>query len=417
MSGRRVSESSHHIVEQTFRGAYGRIVAALVRRFGVNELPRIENAVQDAGVRALEQWQDGTIPSDPESWLIRVAHNLLLNALRHDRRNVGMPFEDLRAEDTIRRDLDDELCLIFLCCHPVLSRAAQVALTLRIAYGFTTTQIARAFLSDERTIAQRIVRAKQTLRQTGAHFEIPNSGDLPSRLDAILSVLYQVFTEGYAATEEESGVDEALCQESLRLSRLLTDDPRTSLPAAEGVRALFCFQSSRTAARRADDGSLLLLQEQDRTRWDQDLIAEGFLWLGRSSRGQEVSRFHVEAGIAACHSAAETYAKTDWAQIVSLYEILRSRAPSPVIDVNRALAIAMNCGAQTGLDELDTIPERDLMARYPYALAAYAELHAALGELDLARSYLDRALEHQVSSAERRLLQRKRAGLDRREGS
>ena len=154
MSAHPLSDS-HNIVEHTFRVAYGRIVAALVRRFGVNELPRIENAVQDAGVRALEQWQNGTIPRDPESWLVRVAHNLLLNALRHDRRNVAMLFEDIGADETVPRDVDDELCLIFLCCHPVLSRAAQVALTLRIAYGFTTTQIARAFLSDERTIAQR----------------------------------------------------------------------------------------------------------------------------------------------------------------------------------------------------------------------------------------------------------------------
>src|SRR5262249_3775468 len=158
---------------------------------------------------------------------------------------------------------------------------------------------------------------------------------------------------------------------------------------------------------------LLLLQEQDRTRWNQNLIAEGFLWLGRGSRGQDVSRFHIEAGIAACHSAAETYAKTDWAQIVFLYEILRSLAPSPVIAVNTAFAIAMNRGSQAGLDELDAIPERDLIARYPYALAAYADLHAALGDLDVARSYLDRALEYQVSSAERRLLERKRAALDR----
>jgi RNA polymerase sigma-70 factor (ECF subfamily) len=282
---------------------------------------------------------------------------------------------------------------------------------LRIAFGFTTAQIARAFLSDERTIAQRIVRAKQRLRDAGTRFELPEPDEVPLRLLPILDVVYQLFTEGYSTTDSEAGIDEALCRESLRLARLLTDDERWTSPAAEALRALFCFHVARTPGRSADDGSLLLLHEQDRALWDQGLLAEAFVFLGRSARGKEISRFHVEAGIAACHAKAASFPSTDWAEIVALYDVLRQMSPSPVVDVNRALAVAMCRGAVAGLDELDAIPERELLSRYPYALATYAELHASLGHLDQARAFLESALEQQTSPAERALLRRKRAAL------
>ena len=225
-------------------------------------------------------------------------------------------------------------------------------------------------------------------------------------------MLYQAFTEGYATTNSEAGIDEALCDESLRLVRLLTGDPRWTSPQAEALRALFCFHVARTPGRVADDGSLLLLHEQDRTRWDLELLAEGFTFLGRSARGGEISRFHLEAGIAACHAKEPSYATTDWEEIVRFYDLLRQMSPSPVVEVNRALAVAMCRGAVAGLDELDAIPERDLVGRYPYALATYAELHASLGHLDEARRFLDAALAQQTSPAERALLQRKKAALD-----
>jgi predicted RNA polymerase sigma factor len=389
-------------------------VAALVRRFGADHLALIEGAVQEAGLRAIEKWDDRGSGAGLEGWLLRVAHNVVVDGLRHEQQNVPLAEQHLEALDAgppLTPELDDELRLVFLCCHPALPRAAQIALTLRIAYGFATAQIARAFLSDERTIAQRIVRAKQRLREDGARFELPERSEVPARLAPILDVLYQLFTEGYSTTDSEAGIDEALCGESLRLCRLLTEDARCTSPAAEALRALFCFHVARTPARRAEDGGLLLLQEQDRSRWDRALLEEGFLCLGRSARGQELSRFHLEAGIAACHARTPSYAATDWSEILALYDDLRAMSPSPVVDVNRALAVAMCRGALAGLDELDAVPERELLARYPYALATYAELHASLGHLDEARAFLDRALEQPMSPAERALLGRKRAAL------
>jgi predicted RNA polymerase sigma factor len=398
-------------VERAYRAAHGRLVAALMRRFGVENLGRIENAVQDAGLRALERWDGDSESAALEGWLLRVAHNAVVDALRHDNRSTSLEGHEGGVVPPPTPEVDDELRLIFLSCHPSLQRAAQIALTLRIAFGFSTAQIARAFLSDERTIAQRIVRAKQRLRDEGTRFELPEPDEVPLRLPPILDVVYQLFTEGYSTTESEAGIDEALCRESLRLARLLTDDERWTSPAAEALRALFCFHVARAPGRSADDGSLLLLHEQDRTLWDPALLAEGFAFLGRSARGKELSRFHVEAGIAACHAKAANFSSTDWAEIVSLYDVLREMSPSPVVDVNRALAVAMCRGAVAGLDELDAIPERELLSRYPYALATYAELHASLGHLDQARMFLDSALEQQTSVAERALLRRKRAAL------
>jgi RNA polymerase sigma-70 factor (ECF subfamily) len=382
-----------------------------VRRFGVGSFALVEDAVQDAGLRALERWNDDSPDADLEGWLLRVAHNAAVDALRRESRSVRLAEHHLGAAAPPAPELDDELRLIFLSCHPSLPRAGQIALTLRVVYGFTTTQIARAFLSDERTIAQRIVRAKARLREEGAQFELPAPDEVPSRLRAILDVLYQLFTEGYSTTVGEKGIDEALCDDSLRLVRMLTDDARWTTPAAEALRALFCFHVARAPARLADDGSLVLLHEQDRSRWNAELLTEGFTFLGQSAREEEITRFHVEAGIAANHARAASWAATDWAEIVALYDVLRETSPSPVVDVNRALAIAMLRGATAGLDELDAVPEHDLLARYPYALATYAELHASLGHLEEARTFLDRALEQQTSSAERALLRRKRAAL------
>jgi predicted RNA polymerase sigma factor len=388
-------------------------VAALTRRFGVERLALVENAVQDAHVRALERWpQEGT-PDEPERWLIRVAHNVLVDALRREPATAGIdPGHGAQVEAPPFQS-DDELRLVFLCCEPILPRAAQLALTLNVAFGLGAREIAKAFLSDERTVAQRIVRAKQHLRDEGVRFDVPDRVAMPARLDAVLDVLYIVFSEGHDPTEEDAAFNAGLCGESLRLVRLLTETEITAAPPAFALRALLCFHASRVPARLADDGSLLLMPEQDRAQWDAALMTEAFQCLEAAASGGQLSRFHVEAGIAACHAMGSTYATTDWVRIVELYDMLRERAPSLVVDLNRALAIAMHSGARAGLDELDAIPEREALGRYPYALAAYADLHASLGNLEEARWYLERALDHQSAPAQQALLSRKRAALER----
>lgn len=397
-------------VEYAFRADHGRVIAALTRRFGTRHLELVENAVQEAMTRALEYWEREGVPVSTQGWLVRVAHNLAIDMIRRDQRLTSLSSR-YDEEDIPAPSIDDELRLMFLCCHPSLSRAAQIALTLKIACGFGVQQIASAFLAEEKTLAQRISRAKQRLRDESVRVELPEPDEIPGRLAPILDVLYLVFNEGYSPTDGEVAIKDDLCSEALRLVRLLTETQATATPTAIALRALFCFQASRAIARTADDGSLLLLHEQDRTRWDPELIQEGFSCLDRAGRGEHLSRFHLEAGIAACHAAASSYHSTDWPQIVFLYDALRARAPSPIVEVNRAVAIGMASGARAGLDELDAIPERHLMSRYPYALAAYAELHASLGQIDQAREYLNRALAHQQARVQRKVLERKLSAL------
>jgi RNA polymerase sigma-70 factor (ECF subfamily) len=388
-------------------------VAALTRRFGAERLAAIEDAMQDALARAMERWDAEGMPADATRWILRVAHNRAVDVLRSGARLTAFEAEHAGAVEPPAPALDDELRLMFLCCHPSLPRAAQVALTLKVGCGFTVPQIARAFLTEEKTLAQRIVRAKESLRRACARFEMPDAGELAGRLEPIFDVLYLVFNEGYSPTDGEAAIKADVCAESLRLVRLLGELPSGAPPTAEALRALFCFQASRGPARTGDDGSLLLLHEQDRARWDAALAAEGFACLGRAASGDALSRFHVEAAIAACHAAAPSHQATDWPRIVELYDALRDLAPSPIVEVNRAVAIAMASGALAGIDELDAIPERDLLMRYPYALAAYAELYASLGRLAEARTYLVQALAHQSSRAQRSLLERKLASLAR----
>ena len=397
---------------RAFHETHSRLVAALVRRFGAAQLDLALNAVQEAMVRALERWPREGVPEQIEGWLLRVAHNQAIDTLRSQARRAARdaayePGQDANDLENAPSRVDDELALMFLCCHPALPAAAQVTLTLKVASGFTVAQIASAFLTDARTVAQRIVRAKQRLRDEKAVFVVPDEGAIAARVGPILDALYLVFNEGHSPSDGEAAVSDAFCNEALRITRLLTASARSATPSAEALHALLCFQASRTSARQADDGGLLLLPEQDRARWDSALVYEAFTHLGRAARGDTLSRFHLEAGIAACHAMATTYASTDWPRIVSLYDALRGCAPSPIVEVNRAVAIAMTDGPLAGIDALDAIPERDLVARYPFALAAYAELHASLGHIEEARAYLVRALAHQPAKAQQMLLTRK----------
>ena len=403
-------------LERVFLTGQNQLLGTLVRRFGVDHLAAIENSVQEACCRALQQGPTDVDDRGLARWLLRVAHNRLVDTLRRERRI--QPWTDAAEPTPLAFDeeqhigsVDDELGLMFLCCHPALPRAAQVALTLRLVFGFSNGQIAQVFLADERAIAQRLVRAKRRLREVQACFEVPAPQQMPTRVPPMLDVLYQLLTDGNGSTAMEDGVDLTLGRESLRLLRVLTADERSATPDVEALRALTCFWMGRAPARFADDGSLLLLHEQERGRWDQQLVAEGFEWLARCARGRTASRYHLEAGIAACHARAPSYAATNWPEILGLYDMLRLVEPSPVVEVSRAFAVAMCHGAQAGLDALDAIPERAVVAQYPYALAMYAELTLSQGHVSAARRYLDRAIACQVQPAQQQLLRRKRAAM------
>jgi RNA polymerase sigma-70 factor (ECF subfamily) len=289
-----VAEHVRAALEERFRAGHGRLVAALTRRFGVDRLSLVENAVQEAYVRALERWPDDGMPDQPERWLVRVAHNGVIDSLRRDGPMQPLhPSKDVRVEPP-SFERDDELRLMLLCCHPSLSRSAQIALVLNVAAGLSAAQIARAFLSDERTVAQRIVRAKKHVRDGGIQFDVPDGEALAANVEAILDVLYIVSSEGSHPTNDAAAAD-GFCAEALRLTRVLTEEKRTATPAAFALRALLCFHRSREPARIGEDGSLLLMPEQDRSKWDRALLAEAFWSLDRAARGNELSRFHIEA--------------------------------------------------------------------------------------------------------------------------
>jgi len=335
-------------------------VASLTRAFGPARLDLAEEVVQDALLRALRVWPYQGVPRSPEAWLRRVARNRALDLLRREGR-----MEDL-VEPAVLDGLafsrapgsgeeDDELALVVLCCHPSLSPDAQVALTLRTVGGLSTDEIAAAFLAERATIQQRIVRAKRALAAEATTLGPPAGLALARRRDAVLAVLYLMFNEGYAATGGEALVRSELCAEAVRLARLAAAHPSLGGPEVEAFLALLLFQSSRLPARQADDGALVLLADQDRTRWDRSLIAEGFHRLQRATETDFVTRWHLEAGIASGHAAASSWEDTDWARILDLYDLLHQTAPSPVVAVNRAVAVALARSPEEGLAALDEL--------------------------------------------------------------
>ena len=367
-----------------FRGEYARVVASVLRI--ARTIDEAEEVVQEAFVRALTRWPVDGMPERPGAWLLTTARRRALDRLRGGRRAEAAA----RAYETVFGTFDgtlemleseaipdDRLRLIFTCCHPVLSPESRVALTLRLVGGLSTVEIARAFLVPEPTIAQRLVRAKRTIREEHVRYEVPEGAELAARLPAVLAVLYLIFNEGYAAHSGETLVREDLCGEAIRLGRMLAE----LLPATAevlGLLALMELQASRTAARSDPDGNLVLLADQDRARWDRDLIAEGLAHLAAAGPPANAGFYQLQAAIAACHARAESWAATDWASIVALYDRLVALAPSPVIALNRATAIAMADGPAAGLAALDGAALRGLGA-YHLLPAARADCLRRLG--------------------------------------
>jgi RNA polymerase sigma-70 factor, ECF subfamily len=373
-----------------------------------------EEALHEAFRAALEQWPAEGVPANPRAWLVSTGRFKAIDAIR--RRARFDPLEEehaesLAAEEPAEREPieDDRLRLIFTCCHPALAQDAQVALTLREVCGLTTEEIARAFLTPPPTLAQRIVRAKNKIRDANIPYEVPAGPQLAERLDAVLRVIYLVFNEGYSASAGDSLTRADLSAEAIRLGRLLVD--LLPEPEASGLLALMLLQESRRAARATASGDLILLEDQDRARWNREVIAEGVALVERALGTRRFGPYTVQAAIAAVHAEAPSARETDWRQIVALYDVLARLDPSPVVDLNRAVALAMRDGPAAGLPVVDEILARGELKDYHLAHAARADLCRRLGRRADARVSYERALTLARQEPERRFIQQRLAEL------
>jgi RNA polymerase sigma factor (sigma-70 family) len=409
------ASATHRAIEAVWRIESARLIAGLMRM--VRDVGLAEELAQDALVAALEQWPESGVPDNPGAWLMAAAKHRAIDYFRRSER-LERKREELGRELEARQEAaepdldaaldedvgDDLLRLMFTCCHPVLSPEARVALTLRLLGGLTTEEIARAFLVPEPTVAQRIVRAKRTLTETRVPFEVPRGTELADRLSSVLEVVYLVFNEGYSATAGDAWVRPELCEDALRLGRILAE-LMPAEPEVHGLVALMEIQASRLRARLGPSGEPVLLLDQDRGRWDHILIRRGLAALERAEElGGALGPYTLQASIAACHARARSSAETDWARIAALYDALAQLSPSPVVELNRAVAVAMAFGPAEGLELADALTSEPLLDGYYLLPSVRGDLLEKLGRFDEAHEEFERAAALTRNTRERALL-------------
>jgi RNA polymerase sigma-70 factor (ECF subfamily) len=399
------------VVEDVYRAESRQVLATLIRLLGDFDLA--EEALHEAFAAALQTWPRDGLPANPRAWLVSAGRFRAVDAMRRRSRfdaslvDLANRLDEVARANAPRDDEveDDQLRLIFTCCHPALASSTQVALTLREVCGLTTEEIASAFLTTPSTIAQRIVRGKAKIRDAGIPYQVPSAADLPNRLDSVLAIIYLVFNEGYSASSGSSLTRSDLSEEAIRLARLLAG----LLPDPEviGLLALMLVQESRRAARTSPDGDIVLLEDQDRSLWDRAKITEASALVERAIASQRFGAYTIQAAIAGLHAAARTAAETDWSQMVVLYDVLARAEPSPIVELNRAVAVTMRDGPAAGLEIIDAILTRGELAEYHLAHAARADLCRRLGRKVEAREAYQRALALARQEPERRFLERR----------
>lgn len=391
------------LVEHFFRHETARLHGALLRLVGPHNLQLAEDVAQEAMLRALRHWSMGGIPNNPAAWITRVAMNLARDAMRHQRlatskqdavathHEITKPAPALVWENAkiIR---DDTLRLMFVCCHPDIAPDAQVVLALKIMCGFTVSEIAQAFLSSEAAIEKQLTRTKLRIRESNIAFEIPEGENLAPRLDGALGTLYLLFNEGYKASSGGQLLREELCREAIRLALALVSHPVGDTPRGHALLALMLLNAARFPARLDNDGTLLRLDEQDRSLWDQSLVERGLVHLGKAAQGDTLSEYHLQAGIAALHCTARDSASTDWPSIVRHYDALLALKPSPVVALNRAVAIAHASGPEAGLDAIEAIDDKRRLETHHLLHAVTGELYCRIGDTHSAAAAFRRAL-------------------------
>jgi len=407
------SQEVSELVAHLFRHKAAEITAILTRIFGFANLELAEDVVQETLLKALQQWPFSGVPKNPAGWIMQVAKNQTLDVLR--KQNL---FRQKEAEITRQLEqqlmphqngmfTDEQLTMMFACCHPSFPGEVQIALTLKSLYAFSVPEIARAFLTQESTIAQRLVRAKRKIRDENIQLELPDEKHLSERLDAVLRVLYLVFNEGYSATEGDHLIRQDLCDESIRLTSLLANHPAGDFPKTHALLSLMYFQASRSEARIDADENLLLLSEQDRSLWDREKIWHGFHHLDQASSGNELSQYHLEAGIASVHALSSSYEQTNWQEILSLYDTLIATHPSPIAKLNRTVALSMLEGPEVAIRELEPMLSDPVISDYYLFPATMADLYNRMGMQEEAAEYYNRTLSLTRTEPERKFIRRK----------
>jgi RNA polymerase sigma factor (sigma-70 family) len=406
------------LVDHLFRQEAGKMISYLTRIFGLNHLDMAEDVVQDTLCRALELWPIHGIPHNPSAWLMRVARNRAIDLVRRDTQLQHVASELLHrsslGEDRFEESAafsraiqDDQLRMMFICCHHDLSIDAQVTLILKTLCGFSVSEIAQALLSSEDAIEKRLGRARKIFRKISSFVEITETDTMPVQLEAVYRAIYLLFNEGYHGSQAEQTIHADLCFEAIRLAVLLSEHSTAALPKTYALIALLCFHAARLPGRIDDHSGLIQLETQDRTTWDQDLLLRGFEYLERSALGNEMSEYHLEAGIAALHCAASTYANTDWVKILELYTLLYRIKPSPIVALNRAIAVGNACGPAAGLAELRQIPDQARLMNYPFYPAAQGEFCLLAGQPIEAITHFASALTFARNRAEIEFFERK----------